>query len=208
MAAGKKTDRLKTAPEHGLTLVVEPELMSSFYEFLQRGVVVEALIGSTIQSFLCETLGLKPDYVEKAIQTVFLNGKAVDDPTSALITDHATLALSAAMPGLLGATLRKGGFYAKMRGEISHADQGKVSPHQGKVVLKLFNLLPRDIGPLLLEKGVWVDGKTLKAFFEKRQPLILKGCREAILHGRKVDAGRLVEQEWAEGDVFLRVRKQ
>lgn len=208
MTAGKKTDRLKTVPEPGLTLVVEPGLMPSFYELLQRGVAVEALIGSTIQSFLCETLGLNPDYVEKAVQTVFLNGKAVDDPASALIPDHATLALSAAMPGLLGATLRKGGFYARMRGEISHTDQGKVSPHQGKVVLKLFNLLPRDIGPLLLEKGVWVDGKTLKVFFEKRLPLILKGCREATLHGRKVDAARLVEQEWPEGNVLLRVRKQ
>ena len=207
MAANKKTEHQETTPEPDLTLLVRPELMPSFYELLQTGVAVEALIGTTIQSFLCETLGLEPAYVEKTIQTIFLNGKAVDDPASALIPDHATLALSAAMPGLLGATLRKGSFYARMRGEISHADQGGVSPHQGKVVLKLFNLLPAEIGPLILEKGVWVDGKTLKAFFEKRPPLLLKGCREAKLHGKDVEVSRLAEQEWPEEDIFLRVKK-
>jgi hypothetical protein len=207
MAADKKTERPETASQPDLTLLVRPELMPAFYELLQRGVVVGALIGSTIQSFLCESLGLELQYVEERIQTVFLNGKAVDDPASAAITDHATIALSAAMPGLLGATLRKGGFYAKMRGEISHADLGKVSPHEGRVVLKLFNLLPRDIGPLVLEKGVWVDGKTLKAFFEKRLPLFLGGCLGAKFQGRKVDVGRLAEQEWPDGDVFLRVQK-
>ena len=207
MSAEKKANRPKSAPQLDLTLVVGPELMSAFYELLQRGVVIEAPIGSTIQSFLCESLGLELRYLQERIQTIFLNGKAVDDPASAVIADHAIIALSAAMPGLLGATLRKGGFYARMRGEISHADQGKVSPHQGKVVLKLFNLLPAEIGPLILEKGVWVDGKTLKAFFEKRPPLLLKGCREAKLHGKDVEVSRLAEQEWPEEDIFLRVKK-
>lgn len=207
MSADKKADRPETANQPDLILVVGAELMSAFYELLQRGVVVEAPIGSTIQTFLCESLGLEPRYVQERIQTIFLNGKAVDNPASAVIRDHAAIALSAAMPGLLGATLRKGGFYARMRGEISHADQGEVSPHQGKVVLKLFNLLPAEIGPLILEKGVWVDGKTLKPFFEKRLPLFLKGCHAAKLQGGNVDVSRLAEQEWPEGSVFLKVIK-
>jgi hypothetical protein len=207
MAADKITDRPETAPQPDLTLLVRPELVPAFNELLQSGVVVGAPIGSTIQTFLCETLGLKPQYVEERIQTIFLNGKAVDDPASAVINDHATIALSAAMPGLLGATLRKGGFYAKMRGEISHAGQEKVSPHEGRVVLKLFNLLPAEIGSLILEKGVWVDGKILKAFFEKRLSLFLEGCRETRLHGRSVDVGRLAEQQWPDGHVFLKVQK-
>lgn len=194
-------------PEPRLTLLVRPELMPVFYELLQHGVLVGAPIGSSIQSFLCDRLGLERDYVQERIQTIFLNGKAVDDPGSALISDPAAIALSAAMPGLLGATLRKGGYYAGMRGEISHAAQGDVSPHEGRVVLKLFNLLSDEIGPLILERGVWVKGKTLKTFFEKRLPRFVQGCRQATFAGKNLDVERLAEQEWPDGEVFLRVQK-
>lgn len=34
------------------------------------------------------------------VQTIFLNGKAVDDPTHEIVTDKAVIALSAAMSGL------------------------------------------------------------------------------------------------------------
>jgi hypothetical protein len=207
MAADKEKEGLKTPPEPGLVLVVRPELMLAFHELLQKGIMVRAPIGSTLQSFLCESLGLDPQYVESRIQTIFLNGKAVDDPASAVIRDHAVIALSAAMPGLLGATLRKGGRYAKMRSEISHMNQSAVSPHEGKVLLKLFNLLPSEIGPLVLEKGVWVNGKDLKAFFENRLPLFLKDCREAILQGRKIEVGGLAEHEWPDSQVFLMVQR-
>jgi hypothetical protein len=190
-----------------LTLMVRPGLMSAFHELLQRGVTVRAPIGSTVQAFLCENLGLDPQYVEGTIQTIFLNGKAVDDPSSAILTDHATLALSAAMPGLLGATLRKGSYYAGMRGEISHRGRAKVLPHEGKVLLKLFNLLPADIGPLFLEKGIWVNGTTLKTFFERQLPRFMEGCREARLHGKKVDVAKLPVQDWSDAVVFLRVMK-
>jgi hypothetical protein len=201
-------DNEKKTLEPDLYLVVRPEVMPAFHELLQRGVLVRAPIGSTIQSFLCETLGLDPQYVERTVQTVFLNGKAVDDPASAVITDHATIALSAAMPGLLGATLRKGSYYAKMRGEISHVDRGAVPLHEGRVLLKLFNLLTGDIGPLILEKGVWVNGKSLKEFFEKRLPVFQGGCHQAVLHGTNVDAEQLAERDWPDEDVFVRVQSE
>lgn len=191
-----------------LALVVRPGLMSAFHELLLRGVTVRAPIGSTVQFFLCESLGLDPHYVEGTIQTIFLNGKAVDDPASAVLTDHATIALSAAMPGLLGATLRKGSYYAGMRGEISHREREKVSPHEGKVLLKLFNLLPADIGPIIFEKGVWVNGADLKTFFERQRPRFMEGCREARLDGTKVDVEKLPLQDWPDRDVFLRVTKE
>ena len=71
------------------------------------------------------TLGLSPEYVDKRIQTLFLNGKAIDNPDTALLKEDSTLALSAAMPGLLGATLRKGSYYARMRNEISYQEQSE-----------------------------------------------------------------------------------
>jgi len=199
-------DNEQESLESDLFLVVRPEVIPAFHEFLQRGVRVRAIIGSTIQSFLCETLELDPGYVERTIQTIFLNGKAVDTPASAVIPNDATIALSAAMPGLLGATLRKGSYYAGMRREISHADRDEVSSHEGTVLLKLFNLLPGDIGPLVLKKGVWVNGRSLKELIKKRLPLFLEGCLRATLRGTNIEVERLAEKDWPDKDVLLRVR--
>ena len=51
------------------------------------------------------------------------------------------LALSGAMPGLVGATMRRGGYYARMREGITHEETGKADGggEQGFVVVKLFN---------------------------------------------------------------------
>jgi hypothetical protein len=193
-------------PEQDLLMVVRDDRISHFQELLQRGVRVKALIGSTVQSFLCDGLGIDPQYVEERIQTVFLNGKAVDDPSSAIITDRSTIALSAAMPGLLGATLRKGGYYSRMRSEISYPGEGEIQPHEGWVLLKLFNLLPREIGPLVLQKGVAVKGKDLQDFFIKRSSFFWQGCVEVRLKGKKLDPAKLVEMKWPEEDVLLRVQ--
>lgn len=204
MNLDKNQSDIPHAPQ--VHLLVRPELGPVFQDLFQAGVRVRATIGTTIHSFLCDSLGLDPQYVEKRIQTVFLNGKAVDDPGAAVIPDHATIALSAAMPGLLGATLRKGSFYAAMRSEISHVGRSDLSPHKGKVLLKLFNLLPGEIGSFLLDRGVWVKGDTLKEFLGKRLPRLSEGCLQAEMDGRNVDLERLAEQDWSGGkDVLLRV---
>jgi hypothetical protein len=209
MAFDKNQDQRNSIPEPNLLLHVRPELVPVFYDLFQAGVLVNARIGATIQAFLCDGLGLDPHYVKERIQTVFLNGKAVDDPASALISDHAILALSAAMPGLLGATLRKGSFYAAMRSEISHAGQAAVSPHEGKVLLKLFNLLPGEIGSFLLDQGVWVKGDTLHNLIVKRLNRLAEGCLRAELDGRNVDVASLAQKEWpADQEVFLRVHAE
>lgn len=206
MTPHKDQDTRNAFPGPDVRLFVPSESAPLFNDLFQEGVLVNARIGASIQSFLCDTLGLDPRYVEERIQTVFLNGKAVDDPASAVIPDHAVIALSAAMPGLLGATLRKGSFYAAMRSEISHAGQAAVSPHEGKVLLKLFNLLPGEIGAFILEKGVWLKGDVLKRFFEKRLPRLSEGGVHAEKNDRSVDVELLARQEWPAGqEVFLRV---
>src|SRR4030042_6279318 len=151
-----------------LSLVAEPKLFEKFLQLLQKGVKVTARIGSTVRSFLCDDLGLSPEYVDKRIQTLFLNGKAVDNPDTARLKEDSTLALSAAMPGLLGATLRKGSYYARMRNEISHQEQSQsISIHEGFVLLKLFNLLPAEIGPAVLARGMWLKGEELNRFLKE-----------------------------------------
>ena len=188
-----------------LDLVLESKWCSSFHPFLQKGVGVEAPVGISVRAFLCGELGLTPEYVETTVQTVFLNGRAVDDLDGALIENGSTLALSAAMPGLLGATLRRGGFYAAMRSQISyHAPESRGSG-TGRILVKIFNLLLEGAGRVLLERGVWVDSKDLEELFRKVPEDFWSAIRESKLDGRSITALDLRRMEWGGEEVFLRV---
>lgn len=190
-----------------LHLHLEESLVPSFFQLLQKGFRVKTQAGCSVKSFLCEQLSLSPEYVEKRIQTLFLDGKPVDDKDSATIRDGSTLALSAAMPGLVGAVLRSGGFFASMRSTISYREEtGTERPQKGMVSLKLFNILLKEIGPAFLEKGIWVHGKDLQNFIEGKLDDFSTGCKKAILDGKEVDLKTLPEMKWADKDVFLLLR--
>ncbi len=53
-------------------------------------------------TFLPEGMGLERGFIEERIQTIFLDASPVDDLASATVADGSSLALSAAMPGLVG----------------------------------------------------------------------------------------------------------
>jgi hypothetical protein len=116
----------------------------------------------SVEDFLNRQLGIPSDYLKERVQTVFLDGRALDDFSAALVTDGATIALSAAMPGLAGAVLRRGGFYGAMRRSITH-DTRAAWPADEAVTatVKLFNLVAREIGPGLLQKGVRLQASAL-----------------------------------------------
>ena len=147
-----------------LAFVLKPDHLALFFPLLQQGVRVEAQVGCDIQSLLCDQFKLAPDYLADRITTIFLNGKPVDDVASALVTDGATLALSAAMPGLVGATLRKAGCLASFRNTISHRnEEAPAACADGYITLKLFNMLLQEMGPQYLAHGVWIHGRELQA---------------------------------------------
>jgi hypothetical protein len=190
-----------------LRLIVKQGVIPFFFPLLQKGVLIEARLGCNIRSFVHEQLGFSNEYIDQRIQTFFLDGKAVDDIDSALIPDRATLALSASMPGLLGATLRKGSYYAAMRSAISYTP-AKTSPlpSRGMVTVKLFNLLISEMGAVILGRGVWVEGKDLQEFLSKRSKAFWSGCLEIAAWGNKTDPSGLAGITW-EGMVFLKVRE-
>jgi len=191
-----------------LSLVAEPKLFEKFLQLLQKGVKVTARVGSSVRSFLCDDLGVSPEYVDKRIQTLFLNGKAIDNPDTALLKEDSTLALSAAMPGLLGATLRKGSYYARMRNEISHQEQSQgITVHEGFVLLKLFNLLPAEIGPAILERGIWLKGEDLNHYLKELPDELLGKCTEAILDGHAVNLKSFMEKHLEYEVVLLKVKR-
>ena len=173
--------------------VLEPEIISFLFPLFQKGVWLKAETGSSIRSFLCGQLEFSEEYVGKRIQTFFLNGKAVDDIDSALVHDGSILALSAALPGLLGATLRRGSYYAGMRSTISYREENRGEPsHQGWVGIKLFNLLIPEMGPFILKRGVWIERKDFQEFVEGLPSQFWSGCIEIRLDGEKLGQSELI----------------
>jgi hypothetical protein len=174
--------------------------------FLREGVELEGKVGCSAKAFLCDQYGLSPEYLDKSIQTVFLDGKAVDDIDSAMLSSGSRLALSASMPGLAGATLRKGGFFAGLRSQISFTKGTKpLSKGRGRIVLKLFNRVAEELGPSFLEKGVWIKGRALGQFFLSQSEDFWAGCKAVSVDDEKSDAGRLSQVSWSENLVSVRI---
>jgi hypothetical protein len=139
----------------------------SLDSLLQRGVWWRATTPAPLLPFLIGQLGLGEAYVRDRIETIFIDGMVVDDLDRSVVRDGSTVTLSAAMPGLVGATLRRGGYYKAMRSGISWSTLGDDGlPEEtgpGLVRVKLFNLILREVGPGLLAEGVLVDAPVATA---------------------------------------------
>jgi hypothetical protein len=196
----------RTFPRH-ISLTVEAGLIPAFSQLLQNGFWIKGYVGCSVKSFLCEQFGLAPEYLEKRIQTIFLDGDVVDDVEKATVEDGATLSLSAAMPGLAGAVLRKGGYYAAMRDQISFkGETTSASMQAGKILVKLFNMPLQELGPVFLEHGIQVESNKFKDVLKIRADDFERGCREVITDGRKFEFKQFLEMDWGEGDIFLQVK--
>ena len=190
-----------------LDFIVDEPLVARFFLLLQRGVRLRCRVGCSVEAYLKDELGVGPGTIEK-IQSILLEGKAVDDIGAAVIHDGSTLALSAALPGLVGATLRRGSRYASFRSGITYHEAAPAClPAQGWVSIKLFNLLMTEMGPGLLREGVFVDGAFLAEFLAGLAPILGPGCSSVTLDGRPLAVGALHDTAWARGadQVFLAV---
>jgi hypothetical protein len=142
-------------------------VMEAAFSLLQSGVGVPCRPGSSAREFMREALGLADDYIEAVVSTVFIDGEPVDDIDAARVRDGSVMALSAAMPGLVGAVMRRNSPYASFRKAISYdnlragaAGRPEVAGKTGVVVrLKLFNQVMRDLAEGILGKGVLVSGE-------------------------------------------------
>lgn len=190
-----------------LAFVVDKPLVSHFFLLLQHGVVVRCSIGCNIATFLRQELKAGEETIEK-IQSIILDGKLVDDIGSALIHDGSILALSAAMPGLVGATLRRGGAYSSFRNAITYHETGETSVRgEGCVRIKLFNLLMAELGPGLLRRGVFLESADFLNFTAGLPQDFWQGCRGITLDNKPVDVRELLDGAWLAGadKVFLSV---
>ena len=69
-------------------------------------------VGCSISELFSGQFNISPEYFKDRVQTIFLEGNPVDDTRTAIVKDGSHIAISGAMPGLVGAVLRKGGFYS------------------------------------------------------------------------------------------------
>jgi len=180
----------ENGPYPHLVFIVARPLVSNFFLLLQQGVMIRTRIGCSVEVFLREEIKAAPGTIEK-IQSIVLDGKPVDDIRTVMLHDGSTLALSAAMPGLVGATLRRGGAYSSFRSAITHHETGNACmPGEGWVRIKIFNLLMAELGPGLLRKGVLLGTADLLGLLAERAQEFQEGC-SITLNNRSIDFGML-----------------
>ncbi len=176
-----------------------------FTPLLQRGVFIRIDPGATVRSFLCQALELATNFVEQRISTIFLNGRPVDS-LEAKMRHGDTLALSAAMPGLVGATMRRGGMVATLRSNISHREEDRLEEEgpEGFILVKLFNTLIPALGPLLLKRGVLVGRDILKDLLQDAD--FWERCPRVTLAGEQVLSPRGGDFPWLESETWIDLR--
>ncbi len=186
-----------------LQIMVVPGRFSRFSQLLQQGIILWKETGCSLRSFLHDQLRLSPQFVEENIQTIFLDGKPVDDLDRVHVKDGCTLALSAALPGLVGATMRRGGYYASLRAQISHGPEGEdaAASARGFVTLKLFNKVADVVGKTFLQDGFFVKRKNLEDFIRWSEPT---EAVQASLEGKPFDLKAF--RAGNSGDDLIRLR--
>ena len=174
-----------------LTLTVYRQDLSFYTTLLQSGVEIKGSSSETMAHFLNKLPGFTMDYVSETVQTIFLNGTAVDDLTTPLGSGEPVLALSAAMPGLAGAIFRRNSFHAGLRTATGNTTVTEKKTEPVFVTLKLFNSIAMERGTELLEMGVIIKTLFFNNFFSRRAHLFQK-IREVKLSNTPVNKEDLI----------------
>jgi hypothetical protein len=192
-----------------LRLIVEASLISRFLKLTERGFKLPIKTRVTIRGLLCQHLGISGDYVDNRIQTIFLDGKPVDDVDTASLENGSRLALSAAMPGLVGVTFRKGGFYASLRDNISYTKaEASIVKGDGEIILKFFNMVAKELGPAFLENGIMIEGGAFQNFVRRNLEDLKAACISIHLNDAKIDFAGVLKKNWENKQLFLRVTSE
>lgn len=192
-----------------LTLTMKPERRGDFSLLLQQGFDVPVLVGCTLENLLELQWQLAPDYVTKRIATIFLDGRPIDDLATATIRENCVVALSGAMPGLVGATMRRDGFYANFRRNITHREVTPDDTPQrvAPIRVKIFNILLSELGPDFLRRGIILGITELVYFLESKTAAFWQDCTAAVLNSVVVAPAQLREEMHISGSetVYLHV---
>jgi hypothetical protein len=203
-----KMETQNSKPQH-LNLVVKASQTAVFLKLIESGFKLKIKAGLSIRELFCDQLGISDDYFDNRIQTLFLDGKPVDNVNTAQVVDGARIALSAAMPGLVGAIFRKGGRYASFRDTISYTEtKNSGVKDEGEIMLKFFNMIAKELGPAFLQKGIILEGKRFQDFLLRNSEDLKAVCNSIHLNDEKTDVARLLKMNWENTEIFLQVTSE
>ena len=184
----QQLQEIATASVLNISLIVDSSSVKEFYVLLQAGFAIKCLVGTSIENLLYDQLKLNPQLVEEKISTIFLSGKPVDDIAAATLQDGSTLALSGAMPGLVGATLRRKSPLASFRQSISaHRDSKNFKQTEGHIQIKLFNILLEELGTFFLGKGIFIKKNMFAAFVEQLADGFYDKFRKILINNKPME---------------------
>ena len=194
-----------------VNMVLPNRLLPRMRLLLSQGFQREAAAGISVRQFLLETLPADEAYVDDRIQTVFRDGRAVDDLAAETVRYPCVLALSAAMPGVFGAAFRKGGRYGQMRGG-DRQDAGDSATGSSRqtvaVTVKCFNQVAADLGDDLLAGGICLDSDEFLWFWQQRQEILAGEIRSLRVNGTEIPPDRLADTlAGRSGSLRLHVRE-
>ncbi|MCF8025324.1 MAG: hypothetical protein K9J79_09810 [Desulfobacteraceae bacterium] len=187
---------MTSAPEDEIKITLPESLRPLIRLMLTLGIRFEASAGISVKHFLEKNLPAGKDYIDKNIQTVFMDGQAIDEPERTYIKEPCTIALSAAMPGVFGAAFRKKGAYSGLRGDYKDIPEKQKADEQSKTVmvtLKCFNQVAQDLGGDLLAGGIRMDIRDFTRFWGQQQRMLEKECLRIIIGGNEVESRQVPE---------------
>ena len=110
------------------------------------------------------------------------------------------------MQGLVGITFRKGGFYAALRSSISYAKTDTlIVKGAGEIILKLFNLVAKELGPELLAKGIRIEGSAFYHFLQRNAEDLKAAGPLVLINDEKIEVSALLKMNWENTETFLQV---
>ncbi len=190
-----------------LRITIDNEKIGAITTLLQSGMILECEKGVAVGIFLSELPGFDMAYISDRIQTIFLDGNAVDDLETPMNSTTTVLALSAAMPGLAGAIFRRKSLYAALRNKKDNNISSTTTLEKIDVRLKLFNMIALEKGPDLLKKGGVFVGSALLDFFSNRQSL-LEDIHSIYLGDKTVPANEVQNALISDQKYFVTIHSQ
>lgn len=180
--------------KQSISLILPLAQLPAFSSLLQKGVWLRVQTGCSVASLLTEQFKIAENYIVERITTLFLDFKPVDNLETAYVSDGSTLALSSAMPGLVGTTMRRGSHLAAMRGDISCPTQQPSVSVMGRIRIKLFNLVMNELGETFLAHGVLLTNGELDKLLSEMDASFWQSVDTAFIGDLQIDAASLVNQ--------------
>lgn len=177
-----------------VTLFSHKDIAFYFFSMFQEGVLIKTEVGLNVRKTIKNVFNKTDEFIEKRISTILLDGKVVDDIDRATVKEGSVLALSGAMPGLVGATMRTHSVYESFREAITYIEKDRTHDTKtGIFTIKLFNILLGELAHKALNNGIILPAWRLKKIIEGFRD-VLDNIRPTFLDQNGVDPSLTIEK--------------